>query len=193
MKASQNSGRKSLGEIEKSNHLTASTGDTCASWGLAAQILDGFYVAGGSPECARPGDLQIHRRRSRVSKATVRMSNFDVCRRCSGRLFTPQRRVYRALWPHRGATRPPGALRCISAMVWVSCPRRCSRGSREEQGDAILYLLQLASGAARSATDLASARSADVPGGFLAAIVDDQRRGLQFAVPAPISSDQPAS
>ncbi len=45
----------------------------------------------------------------------------------------------------------------------------------------------------RSATDLASARSADVPGGFIAAIVDDQRRGLQLAVPAPISLDQPAS
>ena len=89
--------------------------------------------------------------------------------------------------------RLPGALRCISAMVWVSCPRRWSRGAREEQGDGILYLLQLASGAARSDIDLASARSADVPGGFIAGIVDDQRRGLQLAVPAPISSDQPAS
>ena len=78
MKASQNSGRKSLGEIEKSNHLTASTGDTFASWGLAAQILDGFYVAGGSPECARPGDLQIHRRRAdveiRCSQAVLRQA-----------------------------------------------------------------------------------------------------------------------
>ncbi len=71
-------------------------------------------------------------------------------------------------------------------MVWVSCLRRWSRGAREEQEGGILYLLQLASGAARSATDLASARSADVPGGFIAAIVDDQRRGLQLAVPAPI-------
>ncbi len=78
-------------------------------------------------------------------------------------------------------------------VVWVSCPRRWSRGAREEQGDGIVYLLQLASGAGRSATDLASARSADVPGGFIAGIVDDQRRGLQLAVPAPISSDQPAS